>query len=184
MKTPKSTSKGFTMVEILIVISTVAVFGSITTLMLANATKIYSSSLKKQKLITESRSTFFKILREASWQKSYYSFAGSNNKKLVILPADGNNITYELRQSNDLTQVNQQINGNSNLIINENIDYGNSLFTYKNSDNNPINVETQPIDIISIDLTIKFVHEDQNLLFHSKVTPYNFRIGRAMSYHE
>ena len=54
----KSKQKGFTMIEILIVIITVAVFGSITTLMLANASKIYSTSLKRQKLITESRSTF------------------------------------------------------------------------------------------------------------------------------
>tara|TARA_B100000497_G_C7675221_1_gene407842 strand:+ start:925 stop:1482 length:558 start_codon:yes stop_codon:yes gene_type:complete len=184
IKSTKSSSKGFTMVEILIVILTIAVFGSITTLMLANATRIYSSSLKKQKLITESRSTFFKMLREASWQKSYSSFIGSDNKKLIILPGDGNDITYELRSSNDLTQINEQINGNSVLIINKSIDYGNSLFTYKNSYDNPINIENQTADIYSVDLTLKFNHENQNLLFHSKVMPYNFRIGRAMSYHE
>ena len=40
----KNTSKGFTLIEIIIVILTVAVFGSITTTMLANATKVYSSS--------------------------------------------------------------------------------------------------------------------------------------------
>ena len=83
-KVLKSKQKGFTMIEILIVILTVAIFGSITTLMLANASKIYSTSLKKQKLITESRSTFFKMLRELSWQKSYYSFGDSNSKKLII----------------------------------------------------------------------------------------------------
>ena len=86
VKYTKATSKGFTLIEILIVIMTVAVFGTITTEMLANASKIYSSSIKRQNLINEARSTFFKIIREASWQKSFSSFAGSNNKKLVAVP--------------------------------------------------------------------------------------------------
>ena len=117
VKYTKATNKGFTLVEIVIVIMTVAVFGTITTVMLANASKIYSSSIKRQKLITEARSTFFKILREASWQKSYSGFAGSNNKKLVIIPGDGNNISYEIRQTNDVIQNNEQISGADNKII-------------------------------------------------------------------
>tara|TARA_X000001036_G_scaffold91814_1_gene84251 strand:+ start:2928 stop:3485 length:558 start_codon:yes stop_codon:yes gene_type:complete len=183
-KHTKATSKGFTLVEILIVIMTVAVFGSITTVMLANASKIYSSSLKKQKLVTEARSTFFKILREASWQKSYSSFAGSDNKKLVILPGDGNNIGYEIRQTNDIIQNNEQISGANNKIITDKIDYSNSLITYKNNNDNTIDITSQINDIKSLELTLKFTQDNQSLLFHGRVIPYNLRIGRAMSYHE
>ena len=183
-KVLKSKQKGFTMIEILIVILTVAVFGSITTLMLANASKIYSTSLKKQKLITESRSTFFKMLRESSWQKSYYSFGGSNSKKLIINPSDGNSIIYELRETNDISHSNNQINNGSTEIINDNIIFSNSLITYKNVNDNSINIENQIEDITSLDLTLKFNEDNLDLLFHSKVTPYNLRIGRAMSYHE
>jgi len=184
VKYTKAASKGFTLVEIVIVIMTVAVFGTITTVMLANASKIYSSSIKRQKLITEARSTFFKILREASWQKSYSSFAGSNNKKLVIIPGDGNNISYEIRQTNDVIQNNEQISGANNKIITDKIEYSNSLVTYKNSDGNSIDIENQISDIKSLELTLKFNQENQSLLFHGKVIPYNLRIGRAMSYHE
>ena len=53
VKYTKATSKGFTLVEIVIVIMTVAVFGTITTTMLANASKVYSSSIKKQNLINQ-----------------------------------------------------------------------------------------------------------------------------------
>ena len=117
VKYTKATSKGFTLVEIVIVIMTLAVFGTITTTMLANASKVYSSSIKKQNLFNQARSTFFKIIREASWQKSFSGFAGSNNKKLVIRPADGNSISYEIRQTNDIIQNNDQISGANNKII-------------------------------------------------------------------
>ena len=81
---PSKNSDGFTIIELLIVIAVVAVFGALTAGMLANATDIYSDSLERQKFISEVRSSFFKIIREATWQKSYTSFAGSNNKKLNI----------------------------------------------------------------------------------------------------
>ena len=184
VKYTKATNKGFTLVEIVIVIMTVAVFGTITTVMLANASKIYSSSIKRQNLITEARSTFFKILREASWQKSFSSFAGSNNKKLIIKPADGNSISYEIRQTNDVIQNNEQISGTNDKIITDKIEYSNSLVTYKNSAGNSIDIENQISDIKSLELTLKFNQENQSLLFHGKVIPYNLRIGRAMSYHE
>lgn len=184
VKYTKATSKGFTLIEILIVIMTVAVFGTITTEMLANASKIYSSSIKRQNLINEARSTFFKIIREASWQKSFSSFAGSNNKKLVIRPADGNSISYEIRQTNDIIQSNYQITGANNKIITNKVEYSNSSIAYKNSSGSTIDIENQISDIKSLELTIKFNQEGQNLLFRGEITPYNLRIGRAMSYHE
>ena len=150
VKYTKATSKGFTLVEIVIVIMTLAVFGTITTTMLANASKVYSSSIKKQNLINQARSTFFKIIREASWQKSFSGFAGSNNKKLVIRPADGNSISYEIRQTNDIIQNNEQISGANNKIITDKVEYSNSLVTYKNSAGNSIDIENQISDIKSL----------------------------------
>ena len=184
VKYTKVTSKGFTLVEIVIVIMTIAVFGTITTTMLANASKVYSSSIKKQNLINEARSTFFKIIREASWQKSFSGFAGSNNKKLVIRPGDGNSISYEIRQTNDIIQNNDQITGANNKIITNQVEYSNSSIVYKNSSGNTIDIENEIGQIKSVELTLKFNQESQNLLFRGEITPYNLRIGRAMSYHE
>ena len=184
VKYTKATSKGFTLVEIVIVIMTLAVFGTITTTMLANASKVYSSSIKKQNLINQARSTFFKIIREASWQKSFSGFAGSNNKKLVIRPADGNSISYEIRQTNDIIQNNEQISGANDKIITNKIEYSNSSIVYKNSSGNTIDIENEIGQIKSVELTLKFNQESQNLLFRGEITPYNLRIGRAMSYHD
>ena len=180
----KSTNKGFSLIEIIIVILTVAVFGTITTTMLANASKVYSSSIKKQNLINQARSTFFKIIREASWQKSFSGFAGSNNKKLVIRPADGNSISYEIRQTNDIIQNNDQISGANNKILTNRVEYSNSSIVYKNSSGNTIDIENEIGQIKSVELTLKFNQESQNLLFRGEITPYNLRIGRAMSYHD
>ena len=184
VKYTKATSKGFTLVEIVIVIMTLAVFGTITTTMLANASKVYSSSIKKQNLINQARSTFFKIIREASWQKSFSGFAGSNNKKLVIRPGDGNSISYEIRQTNDIIQNNDQITGTNNKIITNKVEYSNSSIEYKNSSGNTIDIENDIDQIKSLELTLKFNQESQDLLFRGEITPYNLRIGRAMSYHE
>ena len=183
-KNTKSTSKGFTLIEIIIVILTVSIFGTITTTMLANASEVYSSSIKKQSLTNEARSTFFKIIREASWQKSFSGFAGSNNKKLVIRPADGNSISYEIRNTNDVIQNNNQITGSNNKIISNKVEYNNSTITYKNSNGNTINIENDIDNVKSIELTMKFNKGNQNLLLQGKVTPYNLRLGKAMSYHE
>ena len=102
-------SNGFTLIEILIVIGAIAVFGALTAGMLANATDIYSDSLKRQKFISQARSSFLKIARESTWQRSYTSFAGSNDKKLNIYSTDGKNIDYEIRNSNDIIQNNDQL---------------------------------------------------------------------------
>ena len=184
VKYTKATSKGFTLVEIVIVIMTLAVFGTITTTMLANASKVYSSSIKKQNLINQARSTFFKIIREASWQKSFSGFAGSNNKKLVIRPADGNSISYEIRQTNDIIQNNEQISRANDKIITNKVEYSNSSIVYKNSNGNTIDIENEIGQIKSVELTLTFNQESQNLLFRGEITPYNLRIGRAMSYHD
>ena len=57
----KKSSSGFTMIEIIIVIATMAIFGALTAEILSNATTVYSSSLGRQQFISEARSSFFKI---------------------------------------------------------------------------------------------------------------------------
>ena len=59
--------------------------------------------------------------------------------------------------------------------------FSNSLITFKNINDNSIDIENQIEDINSFDLTLKFNEDNLDLLFHSKVTPYNLRIGRAMT---
>ena len=102
----------------------------------------------------------------------------------MIRPADGNSISYEIRQTNDIIQNNDQITGTNNKIITNKVEYSNSSIVYKNSSGNTIDIENEIDQIKSVELTLKFNQESQNLLFRGEITPYNLRIGRAMSYHE
>ena len=60
----KKGTNGFTLIELVIVIAVIAIFGALTANMLANAVSIYSNTLNRQRFISEVRSTFFKINRE------------------------------------------------------------------------------------------------------------------------
>ena len=91
---------------------------------------------------------------------------------------------YEIRNTNDVIQNNNQITGSNNKIISNKVEYNNSTITYKNSNGNTINIENDIDNVKSIELTLKFNQGNQDLLLQGKVTPYNLRLGRAMSYHE
>ena len=105
----RKSNSGFTMIELSIVILVMAIFGTLTAEILSNATKIYSESLKRQQFISEARSSFFKISRELSWQKHFEGFKQSSEKKIFINTGDGNSISYEIRNSNDILNFNNQL---------------------------------------------------------------------------
>tara|TARA_B100000579_G_scaffold362629_1_gene320817 strand:+ start:36 stop:602 length:567 start_codon:yes stop_codon:yes gene_type:complete len=180
----KNTSRGFTMIEILVVLAALAIFGMLTAEILSNATKVYSNSLNKQKFISEARSSFFKIIREISWQKNAMSLSGSTNKKINITTLDGNIITYEIRSSNDIINSNQQISGSNNQILTNKIDYSNSQFSYFDEQGNIVNIQNQFNNVQSIKLEIKYINGNHNITLKSSVIPYGVLIGRPMSYHE
>ena len=64
IKKLKKSKSGFTLIELVIVIAVIAIFGALTADILANAVNIYSSALNRQKFISEARASFFKIKRE------------------------------------------------------------------------------------------------------------------------
>ena len=177
-------SNGFTLIEILIVIGAIAMFGALTAGMLANATDIYSDSLKRQKFISQARSSFLKIARESTWQRSYTSFAGSNDKKLNIYSTDGKNIDYEIRNSNDIIQNNDQVSGANNEILTDKIQYNSSNIYYLDQQGINIDIVPQIEDVRSMKLDFQFISGTDELRLQSHTLPYNLRIGRAMSYHE
>ena len=177
-------SKGFTIIEILIVIAAMAVFGALTADMLANATDIYSDSLERQKFISQVRSSFLKIAREATWQRSYTSFAGSNSKKLNIYSTDGKNIDYEIRNTNDIIQNNDQVSGANNEILTDKIEYNSSNLYYLDQQGTEIDIVPQIEDVRSLRLDFQFISDTDELRLQSRALPYNLRIGRAMSHHE
>ena len=158
-----------------------AIFGALTAEILSNATKVYSSSLDRQQFISEARSSFFKIAREISWQKSFNGFTESTNKKVVINAGEGNVISYEIRSTNDILHSNNQIN--TELLTNK-INYNNSEYSYLNSENSPLDIQTQSHEISLVNLKVNFSDGEHSIVFNSNIMPYGLSLGKFMSYHE
>ena len=184
MYNTKNSKSGFTLIELIIVILVISIFGALTADILANAVNIYSSALNRQKFISEARSSFFKIKREASWQKTPQSFTGSNNKKLNIFSVDGSVIDYEIKNNNKIIQNNNQIANSNNQILTDKIDYNNSMIYYVGQQGNEINIISQLDDVKSLMLDFQFNSGDESIRLKGHALPYNLHIGRAMSYHE
>ena len=177
----KKSNSGFTMIELSIVILVMAIFGTLTAEILSNATKIYSESLKRQQFISEARSSFFKISRELSWQKHFEGFKQSSEKKIFINTGDGNSISYEIRNSNDILNFNNQL---STDLLSKKINYNNSSFSFYNSDYAPVDLINQNHEVMIINMNLNYVDNDLSINFNSDISPYGLSLGRAMSYHE
>ena len=77
----RKTNKGFTLVEMLIVIVAVGIIGSMTARLLFQGSDIFIGETNRQGFISEVRSSFWRVFRESHGQsaKEGYTFSGSNN---------------------------------------------------------------------------------------------------------
>ena len=62
-------NKGFTMVEILVVIIAVGLLGSISVIMLSQGSEIFVSETARQGFVSEARSAFWRAMRDAHGQR-------------------------------------------------------------------------------------------------------------------
>ena len=186
MKKIKKTrsSEGFTMIEIIIVILAIAILGGLTAEIIGNASTVYSTTLSKHEFLKEARYAFFKITREATWQKNHTSFSGSNNKRIDIRSADGKVIDFRIRNTNDFVYNNNQVPGTNNETITNKISYNNSEIYYLDESGNVTNVSTNSQLVKSIKLDFQFTDSNNSMRLTGYSLPYNLRIGRGMSYHE
>ena len=84
----KMTSNGFTLIELIITVIAIGVFGAITANILGNASKVYSKTLNKQKFVSEVRSSFFRLNREINLQTWPTNDDISSSKTINIKGSD------------------------------------------------------------------------------------------------
>ena len=77
-------TKGFSMIEIVIVIVITGVIGSIAASILSQGSNIYISETNRQGFVSEARSSFWKIIRESQGQASSLDFSSSSQKNLLL----------------------------------------------------------------------------------------------------
>ena len=184
----KNTSKGFTLIELIITVVAIGIFGSITANILANASKIYSETLKKQKFVSEARSSFFQLNRNLSLQTWPTNDNIINSKTIDIKSANNTRLQYSFLSNSELRF---SIFRHPNLdptsqTLSTITDFNSSNIFYYDAQNNFITDDLYSDNITLNKINILFNNSSDGYLmnFESYNSPYNYQFGKPMDYHE
>ncbi len=181
--------KGFTMIEIIIVIVLIGIIGSLAASMLFQGADIYVSETNRQSFVSEARSSFWKVMREAQGQASAVDFTDSDQMSLVLKNGKGDPIEYLTESPGDFKR--RFNNGSYYELSNFLSDSESNGFTYLDntyssiipSQSNGKLSANEAGNIHLIKLKLAFSKNEDNLSLSSYVYPHNFRFGKNMSYH-
>ena len=187
-KNIKKTSKGFTLIELILTIIAIGVFGNITANILGNASKIYKETLNKQKFVSEARHSFFRLNRDLNLQTWPNNDDISSSKSITIKSANDWQLQYNI-QSNNYLQLNliqHPIIDPTAQILSKIIHYPSSSISYYDNQNNLIsdNSDANSVRLTKIGVLYNNANHGYSLNLESYAYPYNFRFGRPMDYHE
>ena len=184
----KNTSKGFTLIELIITVIAIGVFGSITANILANASKIYSETLNKQKFVSEARSSFFRLNRDLNLQTWATNDDISSSKTINIESSDNWELQYDIQSNNKLRLNLIQHPGldPTSQILSKITNYSSSNIYYYNNENNLVNdnSDANSVSLTRLNILFNYPTDGYSMNLESYVSPYNFRFGRPMDYHE
>ena len=187
-KNIKKTSKGFTLIELILTIIAIGVFGNITANILGNASKIYKETLNKQKFVSEARHSFFRMNRDLNLQTWPNNDDISSSKSITIKSANDWQLQYNI-QSNNYLQLNliqHPIIDPTAQILSKIIHYPSSSISYYDNQNNLIsdNSDANSVRLTKIGVLYNNANHGYSLNLESYAYPYNFKFGRPMDYHE
>ena len=134
----KISSYGFTLIELIITVIAIGIFGAITANILGNASKVYSKTLNKQKFVSEVRSSFFRLNREINLQTWPTNDDISSSKTINIKGSDNWESQYSIQSNNKLRLNLIQHPGldPTSQILSEKINFSSSNIYYYNNQNN------------------------------------------------
>ena len=184
----KITSSGFTLIELIITVIAIGIFGAITANILGNASKVYSKTLNKQKFVSEVRSSFFRLNREINLQTWPTNDDISSSKTINIKGSDNYESQYNF-QSNNKLRLNLIQHPNlspTSQILSEKINFSSSNIFYYNNQNNLVtnNSDANSVNLNRISILFNHPTHGYTMNLDSYVSPYNFKFGKPMDYHE
>ena len=184
----KITSKGFTLIELIITVVAIGIFGGITANILANASKIYSETLKKQKFVSEARSSFFQLNRNLNLQTWPTNDNIINSKTIDIKSANNTRLQYSFLSNSELRfSIFQHPNLEpTSQTLSTITDFNSSNIFYYDAQNNFITDDLYSDNITLNKINILFNNSSDGYLmsFESYNSPYNYQFGKPMDYHE
>ena len=177
-------SKGFTMIEIVVVIFITGIIGSMAAGLLYQGADIYVKETDRQGFISQSRSAFWRLIRETQGQRSSEDFYQSGQETLNLKNA--NNIPRVFQITSNEFEISLDGSNYSDLSTGF---FSNNFYFYDNvfSDMTPSSSGSLSfLDAERVHLTklkITFQKGSDSLSLSSYVYPINFRFGKKMSYH-
>jgi|TARA_B110000263_G_C15226918_1_gene472670 prepilin-type N-terminal cleavage/methylation domain-containing protein len=184
----KNTSKGFTLIELIITVVAIGIFGSITANILANASKIYSDTLKKQKFVSEARSSFFQLNRNLNLQTWPSNDNVGNSKIINIQSANNTQLQYSFLSTSELRfNILQHPNLDpTSQTLSTITDFNSSNIYYYDDQNNFITDDLYSNNITLTKINVLFNNSRSGYLmnFESYISPQNYQFGKPMDYHE
>ena len=175
MSIKKNTSKGFTMIEIVMVIVIAGIIGSMAASLLYQGAGVYVDETNRQGFVSESRSAFWRLMREAQGQRNPGDFDQSGQENLNIINAKDNLRVYRINSESESEL--------STYLFSNSFSFYNNVF----SDITPANEQTlssseaETVRMTKLELT--FEKDSDRISFSSYIYPINFRFGKKMTYH-
>jgi len=182
-----NTQKGFTMIEIVMVIVLIGVIGSLAANILFQGSDIYISETNRQGFVSEARSSFWRMMREAQGQASPADFSTSDQRNLSLKNSKGETVDFITDSEG---KINRKLNNGDPNLLSDVFSFSNSNgFSYLDKNFNIITPsqsnlsieEAETVHLIKLELT--FLKNSDRLSLSSYIYPYNFRFGKNMSYH-
>tara|TARA_B100000959_G_scaffold103225_1_gene108843 strand:+ start:209 stop:766 length:558 start_codon:yes stop_codon:yes gene_type:complete len=184
----RSSQKGFTMIEMVIVIVAVGIIGSMAAAMLFQGSDIFVKETNRQGFVSEARSAFWRLMRETQGQSSPSDFILSDQNSLHVKNGKGDLKDF---QTGSTGYFNFRMGTGSYNSLSNSLGYSQSNgFTFYDNSFNVISpssgglteAQAKTVHLSKLDLT--FVNDTDILSLSSFVYPHNFRFGSKMSYHD
>ena len=177
-------TKAFTMIEIVIVIFITGIIGSMAASLLYQGADIYVDETDRQGFVSESRSAFWRLMRETQGQRNSEDFNQSGQENLKLKNA--NNISREFRINSgglELSLDGSNYSDLSNAVSSNNFYFYNNIYNdiTPSSTGSLTLLEAESVHLTKLKLT--FQKGPDTFSLSSYIYPINFRFGKKMSYH-
>jgi len=184
----RSSQKGFTMIEMILVIVAVGIIGSMAADMLFQGSDIFVKETNRQGFVSEARSAFWRLMRDTQGQSSPADFILSDQNSLYVKNGKGDLKDFQTGSSG---YFNFRMGTGSYNSLSSSLGYSQSNgFTFYDNNFNVVSpssggltvAQAKTVHLSKLDLT--FVNDMDTLSLSSFVYPHNFRFGSKMSYHD
>ena len=180
--------KGFSLIEIILVILAIGIIGTMAASMLAQGADIYKETVYRQSFLGQARSAFWRMSRESGLQRSASNFTLSGPKYLYSRNAHNQNVQFRLLNASNLNYT--AVSGTTYPLSSQ-LKTQQSLFRYYNQSFTEIQLsgnqtlsssQAETVHLLQLDMSFK--QDDDSIRFSSFIYPQNFRFGKKMSYHD